>query len=192
MPAARSPRRSPSCAPSCPACGPRCDREAVWLDDAAVSSDAAACDALAVGPPSGWSTERAEAIVALYRGRFLDGVAGGHRLEFEEWVLAEADRHERTLLGALGELARRYADAGRFHEAAAVAGRALRLDPYDERMHRLLLAVCEATDDRSGAIEHYRRCEDVLRRDLGVTPEPATRRAFESAMGERGVLARAS
>jgi len=163
----------------------RHNRESVWLDRTVVWSDVAALDGLAIGAPAARSTADLETVVTLYRGRFLEGVSCAGQIDLEDWMLAEADRMERIVLESLAELCRRHARADRLREATATAQRYLRFDPCDERMHRRLLSLFAATDNRNAAIAHYRRCVDVLHRELGVAPEAATRAAYERATGHR-------
>jgi len=167
-------------------------REAVWLDRTRAWSDVAAVDGMAGRRVTDRSTGDLETVVALYRGRFLDGVACAHHAELEDWMLSEADRLETVFLQAQAELIHRHAATGRTLEATTGAERYLRINPIDERMHRQLMALYAAADDRNAAIAHFRRCTAVLKRELGVAPEPATRAAYQEVVNGRGLVGRVS
>lgn len=64
------------------------------------------------------------------------------------------------------------------HGDAAVAARdateAIRIDPYRESAHRLLIRAHIAAGDRGAAAEALNACRRVLEEELGVTPSPET------------------
>lgn len=159
------------------------DRERLWLDPGLVGSDVREVGRLSVRPPASRTTADLEHVAALVHGRFLDGVACGHRLELEEWLEAEAGHWERVHLEALAELCGRYGADGRTHEAIDVAHRYLRIEPLDERVHRQLIRLLAAAGDRSAAVRHYRHCARLLDRELGIAPEAATRETLARALG---------
>ena len=74
-----------------------------------------------------------------------------------------------SLLG-LGELRLVRGDSDK---ARADAERALALDPYSERAHRLAIAAAFRSHDRPGADAARQRTLMMLD-ELGATPEPAT------------------
>ena len=80
---------------------------------------------------------RLERAVWLYRGPFLPGF-------YDDWALAERERLETEFGGALRELARLYADAGRPADALEAAYRLVALEPYDETAHLLVLRALGA------------------------------------------------
>jgi DNA-binding SARP family transcriptional activator len=61
----------------------------------------------------------------------------------------------------------------------AHARRLLALDPCVEVGHRLVMQVYESYGQRGLALRQYRVCVEVLRREYGTTPEPATQALFE-------------
>ena len=60
------------------------------------------------------------------------------------------------------------------------ARRILRQDPLREDVYRSLMHLHALNGDRTSALRTYHDCATVLRRELGVDPDPATR-----AMRER-------
>jgi DNA-binding SARP family transcriptional activator len=109
---------------------------------------------------------------------------------FEEW--SQEPRQElRTLrLRLLAELAVLYRAAGRSERAAELLYRVLQDDPVDEATHRSLIEISMSSGNRTLALRQYQRCRDVLRRELGVEPSPATESLYREVL--TGGLASAS
>lgn len=55
-------------------------------------------------------------------------------------------------------------------------------DPLREAHHQLLIRLHVANHDRAGALRAYHQCMRVLRRELGVDPDPVTRELFQRAL----------
>jgi DNA-binding SARP family transcriptional activator len=109
------------------------------------------------------------AAVALWRDEPLPDLTGLPDLD----AAADADliraRHVRALL-ALGELR---LVAGAAGDAFRLADRALLLEPFDARGHRLLLAAALRCEDPARITAARRRVLGALRQ-LGTGPDPAT------------------
>lgn len=103
--------------------------------------------------------------VALWRGEPLPDLADVCEAEIAE-VRAQ---HVRNLL-ALGELRLVTADPG---QAWRLADRALTLEPFEPRGHRLALAAALRARNPQRTVETRARVLDSLRQ-LGVRPDPAT------------------
>jgi Bacterial transcriptional activator domain len=58
--------------------------------------------------------------------------------------------------------------------AAVIAESAIGLDPLREVGHRALIEAELARGDRAAAARAFGRCEEILRRELGVSPSPET------------------
>jgi DNA-binding SARP family transcriptional activator len=112
--------------------------------------------------------EELERATRLYRGEYLASAADA------EWAHAPRERLRlrfvRTAVRA-GELA---LAGGQVDRASELALRAIGTDPWSEPARRLLAEACLASGDRSGARRALDHCATMLK-ELGVTPEPATR-----------------
>jgi DNA-binding SARP family transcriptional activator len=143
------------------------DADTVTLDPRALDVDALAfCRLAAHG-----SDHACASAVELYRGPLLEG-ASVDEPPFETWLAAERSRlHEQalTLLSAI--LDRRLASPAP-DEAIDVAVRLLALDPLQERAHRALMRLYAGQGRRADALRQFRGCAELLRRELGVEPEP--------------------
>jgi DNA-binding SARP family transcriptional activator len=118
-----------------------------------------------------------EADPALARGDLLEGVDPGAGAVFEAWLLVERRRLAGVCEGVLRDAALGRLAAGAPLEAAALASRAIALDPYDESAHELLVRCLARAGDGAAAREHADACELRFRRELGRAPDPRVRRA---------------
>ena len=111
----------------------------------------------------------------LYRGALLEGFADCGEA-FEQWLLAERRRLDETLHEVLRRLLDHYVVTGAIDRAIQVALRLIALDPLQESVHRTLIRLYMYQDRVGAALDQYRRCRDVLERELGVPPDPETER----------------
>ena len=133
--------------------------------------------------PADW--ERA---VSMYRGPFLAGFVLKTSPEFDNWLAEEQRRLERCYLEALDRLV-----GANFHRPAAAiryAQQYLAVDELAEDIHRSLILLYMATANRSAALQQYETCVRVLERELGVSPLPETRAAYEAARQGQHTAAR--
>ena len=107
----------------------------------------------------------------------LDGLAFRGSPGFELWLENER-RHVAGMASAvlhqaaLALLARGEADGAADHATELV-----RLNPYDENAHVLLVRCLQTSGHRDAAARHVEACTELFRRDLGIDPTPALRAA---------------
>ena len=58
----------------------------------------------------------------------------------------------------------------------------LKANRCDETAHRLLITIYAAQGQRSEALQQFQHCELILREELGVEPQLATRQALQQAL----------
>jgi TolB-like protein/DNA-binding SARP family transcriptional activator len=114
-----------------------------------------------------------QAAAALYRGEFLNGLQVTSE-PFADWMVVERRRFVSAMSDVLYRLALAHRDAGEIEPAISVAERLTALDPLREDGHRLLIGLLADAGQRSTALKQHALCVEILRRDLGVEPEPAT------------------
>jgi DNA-binding SARP family transcriptional activator/Tfp pilus assembly protein PilF len=119
--------------------------------------------------------ETMERAAGLYRGALLEGFADCGEA-FEEWLLAERRRLDETLHEVLRRLLDHYVVTGAIDRGIQVALRLIALDPLQESVHRALIRLYMYQDRVGAALDQYRRCRDVLERELGVSPDQETER----------------
>ena len=155
-----------------PAAARRCvelDVDGVALLAAAVEVDVARFEALAAeGTPP--SLERA---IGLYRGPLLEGL-GDCGEPFESWLRTERQRLNERARHAVRRLLDHYVGTGAIDRAIQTALRSLAIDPLDEEVHRTLMRLYLQQDRVGAALDQYRRCHELLSRELGASPSTET------------------
>jgi DNA-binding SARP family transcriptional activator/tetratricopeptide (TPR) repeat protein len=115
--------------------------------------------------------------VAQYKGDFLPGA-------YDDWLLEARTELERQCVELCDLLSQAQAATGDLAGAVQSARRRITLQPLEETGYRTLMRLQADLGDRVGALSTYHHCASVLERELGVTPDPATRQAVA------GLLAR--
>jgi TolB-like protein/DNA-binding SARP family transcriptional activator len=151
------------------------DREAIGLDAQFLSVDARNFISYA-------QTSAPDALMqaaALWRGGFLPDLVLDIE-EFDTWQRQEADR----LAAAAGDvfaLLCRNADANCDGEGAiAAAERLIALEPTREDRQRIALQLLARYKARDAALSRAKLFTDLLRSELGVAPEAATRALIDA------------
>lgn len=93
---------------------------------------------------------------------------------YDDWAIEPRERlrgEYGRLLSLWGEM---LAARGALARAIEVTERLLALDPVRESTHRTLMGFYSLSGQRDRALRQYRRCETVLRRAVGVAPDPET------------------
>jgi DNA-binding SARP family transcriptional activator len=107
----------------------------------------------------------------------LDGLVFRASPGFEMWLENER-RHVAGMTSAvLHEAALAMLARGEAGIAADHASQLVRLNPYDENAHVLLVRCLRAAGDPDAASRHVEVCTQLFRRELGVEPTPALRAA---------------
>jgi predicted ATPase len=130
------------------------------------------------------STIAMERAVALYRGDFLAGLDVREPL-FEEWLRGERERLHELALEVLAKLLARQMPRKAVAQSIQTALRLLTLDPLQEATHRALMRLYARDGRQAAALHQYQLCLDVLHRELGVEPEDATRRLYQTILDTR-------
>ena len=119
----------------------------------------------------------AAAAIAAYRGELLPGA-------YEDWVLDARSQLERQCVDLCDLLCAARTRTGDLTGAVEAARRRVQLQPLEEVGYRTLMELQADLGDRAGAISTYHHCASVLERELGVTPDPATRKAFQRLLAQ--------
>jgi DNA-binding SARP family transcriptional activator len=125
-----------------------------------------------------------ERAAALYQGDLLEGISPGSA-QFEEWLRAERERLHELALEALAKLLAHRMKLGATEPAIETALRLLSLDPLQEVTHRALMRLYARQGRRAAALRQYQLCVDVLRRELRVEPEEATKQVYRELLPQR-------
>ena len=117
--------------------------------------------------------------VALHAGPFLDGCFLSDAPDFERWAEGERARFRRQLEGALEALAATATAAGDHLAAAEWWRRLATLDPLNSRGAVGLMTALAAAGNTSGALQHARIHETLVRSELDAAPDAAVLRLAE-------------
>ncbi len=109
----------------------------------------------------------------LYKGDLFDGFSLKED-SFEAWARAERERLRHLATDALTRLIAHCEEAGDTGRCIETAARLLALDPLREAAHRILMRAYAAQGRQASALKQFDSCRDILKRELGVAPEPET------------------
>jgi DNA-binding SARP family transcriptional activator/EAL domain-containing protein (putative c-di-GMP-specific phosphodiesterase class I)/AmiR/NasT family two-component response regulator len=99
-----------------------------------------------------------------------------------EWVEQIREELDAIHTAALELAARAQAAAGDARAARAAAERLVRIEPYRESAHQLLIEVLGNAGDGAGALGAFERCRTVLRSELGLDPSSETEAVLRRAL----------
>ena len=107
--------------------------------------------------------------LALYQNDFMQ-----HML-YEEWCEGERDILKETYLFILSRLSVFYFESKRYDPCINIGKKMLQKDKCLEEVHRKLIECYHALGLNDLAIRQYRKCEEILRKELDVQPSKQTR-----------------
>ena len=87
---------------------------------------------------------------------------------FEDWMDIERRRISELAISGLGRLLDLYDDQEKYGEMAVIARKLLSIDPLQERIHQCLMRALAHQDRFESALQHYKICRDVLRKELDI------------------------
>jgi len=125
--------------------------------------------------------------IALYRGPFLEGFTLPGCPEFEQWVVDVRSELDRLAGAALHDLADQCWDQGGVARALTLYRRSLLLNPYDEAVHRKLMAAYAAAGQRKDVQSHYETYKRHLQDELSAQPEAQTTALYEALQAGQNV-----
>jgi DNA-binding SARP family transcriptional activator len=128
-------------------------------------------------PPHDWQTEDLwQRALALYRGDFLPEVE-------RMWCVSRREALREMYIEALIGMGRCHETRREFKSAVEWYRRALTVDELREDIHRRIMHCYAKVGQRSKSLAQYRRCEQILRDELGLEPSPETRQLYEHISG---------
>jgi pimeloyl-ACP methyl ester carboxylesterase/DNA-binding SARP family transcriptional activator len=128
----------------------------------------------------------ASAVLALYRGDLLAGLAVSATADFDDWLYVEQEGLRRLFRRATVAFARWALTGPRAAEAVAPLARLVSVDPYFEDGHVLLIDAYSSLGRHDRAAAAYDRYQRTMRRELHAEPRPDVARRFESAPAPPG------
>jgi len=117
--------------------------------------------------------------VKLYRNHFLTGFSLKDADPFNEWAFAESEELKNKFTEALTLLTDSYCALNQARDAIPHARRLVAVDPLNEGSHRKLMDVYIQAGQHSEALKQYQTCEQILRKELNLDPQPETRALYK-------------
>jgi predicted ATPase/DNA-binding SARP family transcriptional activator len=110
----------------------------------------------------------------IYRGSFLSDFYIADSTAFEEWATLKREWLHQQAMGLLAGLSAAFEWRGKFSLALQYAQRQIELDPWREEAYRQTIRLYALSGNREGAITQYKKCQQLLNREMGIEPEPET------------------
>jgi TolB-like protein len=110
----------------------------------------------------------------LYKDRLLADVTVREET-WADWVAGEQQRLESLALDAMIRHAEQELQSGSPKQALAAASKAIGFSSLREDAHRLVIRALAAAGRRADALKHYEHLIGLLKGELGVEPDIATR-----------------
>jgi predicted ATPase/Tfp pilus assembly protein PilF len=120
-----------------------------------------------------------EAAMDLYQADFLAGFDVRDSRGFEEWVLLERERLQRTAVHVLRRLIDHHHRRGSYKTGIDYTARLLHLDPLSEWAHRQMMLLLARNDQRTAALQQFQHCCDILEAELAIDPSPETTAVYD-------------
>ncbi|NIS79504.1 MAG: hypothetical protein GTO14_04685, partial [Anaerolineales bacterium] len=118
--------------------------------------------------------------VDIYHGDFLEEFSLPDSKGFEEWALLNRETFRRRMANSLRKLVALWEQQGSIRQARQFARRLVKLEPWNEGNHRVLIRLLAVSGRRSEALRQYQACERVLAEEFGVEPTKETTSLYES------------
>ena len=115
---------------------------------------------------------------ALFRGNFLEGFHVREARGFEEWALLEREHLQRQAINTLLTLINRAQETFQPQAGIEYAARLLKLDPFNERVHRQMMLFLARDGRRHTALAHYEQLRRMLAQEMQLAPLPETEAVY--------------
>ena len=118
-----------------------------------------------------------EQAVAIYHGDLAENC-------YYDWILPERERFRALYLDVLSLLMQAHSHHRSHAQAIRIGQQILQMDPLREDIHRHLIRLYIATDQRNRALQQYMTCWQLLQSELHLTPIPETTALYEEIVGK--------
>jgi DNA-binding SARP family transcriptional activator/TolB-like protein len=122
---------------------------------------------------SGTDVGSLEVAADLLRGEFAAGLSVNEG-PFEDWIMGERQRIAELAISAFRRLLEHYEVQKDWDKAAVIARKLLSLDPLQESVHQSLMRALADQDRFESALQQYKLCHDLLRKELDIEPGEET------------------
>lgn len=150
---------------------------AVWLDVEII-------DSLIILANEAYHTDQNIAIQAYRKAQEYDKGAYLPNRMYEDWSSEERERIQVLILGAYISLAELTLDRLPM-ESIRLTQKALQIDPCWEDAYRIQMKAYISNGNRPQALKTYQTCQDILDREYGIDPLPATQNLLKEISGKK-------
>jgi DNA-binding SARP family transcriptional activator len=120
-------------------------------------------------------------IAYLYKGDFLP------KLSEMIWVVTNSAHYHALYLNAVQKFSDMLVERELWSELNDLCAKALEIDPFDERLHSLLIVSLLRQGNSAAALGHYETATDFLYRNLGVRPSENLRNLYVEIMSQNRI-----
>ncbi|MEO0190501.1 MAG: tetratricopeptide repeat protein [candidate division WOR-3 bacterium] len=121
--------------------------------------------------------EKLKNALTLYKGTFLEDCYG----QWVEELREKINRQYRQALFLLSEICLKKL---KFEELIENLQKVLILDPLDEEAHRFLMKAYLLSNEKAKAIEQYKKCVELFKKEYNCQPSEETIKLYEAIKGK--------
>lgn len=122
--------------------------------------------------------ENLNKIKNIYKGEFLEGFYINKCPEFNDWVFFERERLQRMYFEVLYRLTKLYKSSGNYFKSIEILNEMLKTNPLQEDLYEELIKNYLELGDRGSALNQYKRCSNILRDELNISPNESIRKLY--------------
>ena len=111
----------------------------------------------------------------LYKGDLLAGFSLPDTPHFDWWLLAKVEEYHRLALVMLDRLVIHFKQSGDYFTASHYAQRAIELEPWRERSHRMKMRALALAGNPGAAIHQFETLSKILALEMGIEPSKKTK-----------------
>lgn len=111
----------------------------------------------------------------LYQGDFLP------KLSSETWIVPQSTYFHNLYLRSLRRVLPLLREQQRWDELAALCGRAILVEPYDEELYQFLMQAQLDLGDQQGVIKTYEDMSELLFSNFGILPADESKAIYRQA-----------
>ncbi|MFW9893993.1 MAG: AAA family ATPase, partial [Candidatus Thorarchaeota archaeon] len=126
-------------------------------------------------------------VVKLYRGDFMSGFSLKDSINFDEWQFLETNILRREFANALERYVECLSAKSDFDAATHYAKHWLTFDPLNEAAHCKLMQLYDWSGKRPEVYRQYQACVQVLKDEMGISPQPSTTTLYKNIVRGQGV-----
>jgi predicted ATPase len=109
--------------------------------------------------------------MVLYQGDFLEDT-------YDPWIEEVRNKYSSLHRNRMLMLGRIYFNKMEFDRAVQIGKTILAIDPFDEEAHRFLMRAHLGSGEKAKAINQYKKCVELFKRELNCLPSDETQQVY--------------